>query len=282
YEIEQVWQQVIHNIELDGSREILRSNGCLLAFNGREASIGIKKKGVQKLIQGMLPQIQKAFAKVHPGHVKVNFQLVGALPTQTAPQSRVTLPAVPTPKLPPPITTPEAPQESSSSKGDSKGDSTEAKLVVPPSTSDSSKPAVNPSPQPSQPQNLAPPSNSETSEAVDTVLSSPVLSRPALSRPPYDFSDLDWDADQIEQALGKIKDCFGGEIIDLNDDMSNNEVMAKEPSVESFVNDTQGSFDQEQPQSSVAENQPDPRPFYIKIQNRPQELEYDENGELPF
>ncbi|AOX03409.1 DNA polymerase III, subunit gamma and tau [Moorena producens PAL-8-15-08-1] len=287
YQIEQVWQQVIHNIELDGSREILRSNGCLLAFNGREASIGIKKKGVQKLIQGMLPQIQKAFAKVHPGHVKVNFQLVGANPSQTAPQSRVTLPAVPTQKLPPPITTPEAPQESSNSKGDSKGDSTEAKLVVPPSTSDSSKTAVNPSPQPSQPENLTPPSNSETSEAAETVLSSPALSSPALSspvlsRPAYDFPDLGWDADQIEQALGKIKDSFGGEIIDLNDELSNNEVMPKEPLVESFVKDTQGTFDQEQPESSVAENQPDPRPFSIKIQNRPQELEYDENGELPF
>ncbi|NEQ79625.1 MAG: DNA polymerase III subunit gamma/tau [Moorea sp. SIO2I5] len=287
YEIEQVWQQVIHNIELDGSREILRSNGCLLAFNGREASIGIKKKGVQKLIQGMLPQIQKAFAKVHPGHVKVNFQLVGALPTQTGPQSRVTLPAVPTQKLPAPITTPEAPQESSNSKRDSKGDSTEAKLVVPPSTSDSSKPAVNPSPQPSQPENLAPPSNSETSEAAETVLSSPVLSSPALSsatlsRPAYDFSDLDWDVDQIEQALGKIKDCFGGEIIDLNDELSNNEVMAKEPLVESFVKDTQGTFDQEQPESSVAENQPDPRPFSRKIQNKPQQLKYDEDGELSF
>ncbi|AOY79488.2 DNA polymerase III subunit gamma/tau [Moorena producens JHB] len=272
YEIEQVWQQVIHNIELDGSREILRSNGCLLAFNGREASIGIKKKGVQQLIKGMLPQIQKAFAKVHPGHVKVNFQLVGANPSQTAPQSRVTLPALPTPKLPPPITTPEAPQESSSSKGDSKGDSTEAKLVVPPSTSDSSKPAVNPSPQPSQPENLAPPSNSETSEAADTV----------LSKGAYDFSDLDWDAAQIEQALGKIKDCFGGEIIDLNDDMSNNEVMPKEPLVESFVNDTQAIFDQDQPESSVPKNQPDPRPFSRKIQNKPQQLKYDEDGELSF
>ncbi|NEO71819.1 DNA polymerase III subunit gamma/tau [Moorena sp. SIO3H5] len=292
YEIEQVWQQVIHNIELDGSREILRSNGCLLAFNGREASIGIKKKGVQKLIQGMLPQIQKAFAKVHPGHVKVNFQLVGALPTQTAPQSRVTLPAVPTQKLPAPITTPEAPQESSNSKRDSKDDSTEAKLVVPPSTSDSSKPAVNPSPQPSQPENLAPPSNSETSEAAETVLSSPALSSPALSspalsspalsRPAYDFPDLDWDADKIEQALGKIKDCFGGEIIDLNDELSNNELMAKEPLVESFVKDNQGTFDQKQPESSVAENQSDPRPFSRKIQNKPQQLKYDEDGELSF
>jgi len=297
YEIEQVWQQVIHNIELDGSREILRSNGCLLAFNGREASIGIKKKGVQKLIQGMLPQIQKAFAKVHPGHVKVNFQLVGALPTQTAPQSRVTLPAVPTQKLPTPISTPEAPQESSNSKRDSKGDSTEAKLVVPPSTSDSSKPAVNSSPQPSQPENLAPPSNSETSEAAETVLSSPALSSsalsspalsspalssPALSSPADDFSDLDLNADQIEQALGKIKDCFGGEIIDLNDELSNNEVMAKEPLVESFVKDTQGTFNQEQPESSVAENQPDPKPFSRKIHNKPQQFQYDEDGELSF
>ncbi|NEO63067.1 MAG: hypothetical protein F6J98_22555, partial [Moorea sp. SIO4G2] len=121
----------------------------------------------------------------------------------------------------------------------------------------------------------------------ETVLSSPALSSPALSsatlsRPAYDFPDLDWDADQIEQALGKIKDSFGGEIIDLNDELSNNEVMPKEPLVESFVKDTQGTFDQEQPESSVAENQPDPRPFSIKIQNRPQELEYDENGELPF
>ncbi|NEP49660.1 MAG: DNA polymerase III subunit gamma/tau [Moorea sp. SIO3C2] len=286
YEIEQVWQQVIRNIELDGSREILRSNGCLLAFNGREASIGIKKKGVQQLIKGMLPQIQKAFAKVHPGHVKVNFQLVGANPSQTAPQSRVTLAAVPTQKLPPPITTP-APQESSNSKGDSKGDSTKAKLVVPPSTSDSSKPAVNPSRQPSQPENLAPPSNSETSEAAETVspssvLSSPALSSPALSRPAYDFPDLDWDVDQIEQALGKIKDCFGGEIIDLNDELSNNEVMPKEPSVESFVKDTQGTFDQEQSESLVAENQPDRRPFSRKIQNKPQQLKYDEDGELSF
>ncbi|NES46717.1 hypothetical protein, partial [Moorena sp. SIO2C4] len=129
-----------------------------------------------------------------------------------------------------------------------------------------------PSSQPSQPENLAPPSNSEASEAVDTV----------LSKGGYDFSDLDWDADQIEQALGKIKDCFGGEIIDLNDELSNNEVMPKEPLVESFVNDTQAIFDQEQPQSSVAENQPDPRPFPRKIHNKPQQLQYDQDGELSF
>ncbi|HEY9848864.1 MAG TPA: DNA polymerase III subunit gamma/tau [Leptolyngbyaceae cyanobacterium] len=74
--LEQIWQQVINNIEIDGTKSMLRINSCLLSFNGREAVIGSKRKHLFKLIQGASPLIEKAFLTTLRTKVKITFQVV--------------------------------------------------------------------------------------------------------------------------------------------------------------------------------------------------------------
>lgn len=72
--LEQIWQQVISNIEIDGTKSMLRINSCLLSFNGKEAVIGSKRKHLVKLVQGASPLIEKAFFTTLKTKVRITFQ----------------------------------------------------------------------------------------------------------------------------------------------------------------------------------------------------------------
>ncbi len=70
--LDRFWQTVIENIELDGTRNMVKTHCRLLAFSGERASIGIKLKSMYKLIQGISPQIEKAFSTTVGYKVRVN------------------------------------------------------------------------------------------------------------------------------------------------------------------------------------------------------------------
>ncbi|HAX76813.1 MAG TPA: DNA polymerase III subunit gamma/tau, partial [Cyanobacteria bacterium UBA11372] len=75
-ELDEIWQQVLNNIDLQGTRTHVRVHCTLLNFNDRQASIGVSKPGVYKQIKGMLPQVEAAFFKVFQSKVAVRLQIL--------------------------------------------------------------------------------------------------------------------------------------------------------------------------------------------------------------
>ncbi len=75
-EIDEIWQQVINNIDLQGTRIHVRNYCCLLNMNGQQACIGVSKQGVFNQIKSMLPQVKTAFFKVFKTTVAVKLQLL--------------------------------------------------------------------------------------------------------------------------------------------------------------------------------------------------------------
>ena len=80
--LEQLWQATIENLKLEGTKVLISKYCCLLRFQENIASLGVKKRGAQKLIMGVQPQLQEAFQKTLGHPVTMKFQLLDG---ETAP-----------------------------------------------------------------------------------------------------------------------------------------------------------------------------------------------------
>lgn len=78
---EQIWQQVLANLQPISTRELLRQMCHLIEFDGTFARIGIKSQAWYKKAQTHLPNITSAFGATFKGEVQVSLEL--ATPTQT-------------------------------------------------------------------------------------------------------------------------------------------------------------------------------------------------------
>ncbi len=76
--LEQAWQKVLNQIKLLSTKELLRQHCCLVAFEGQQANIGISSKGLLKLAQTKLPEVEAAFQIVYKSQVRVNLQLLNS------------------------------------------------------------------------------------------------------------------------------------------------------------------------------------------------------------
>jgi DNA polymerase-3 subunit gamma/tau len=81
--LEQAWQKVLNQIKLFSTKELLRQHCCLVAFEGQQANIGISSKGLLKLAQTKLPEVEAAFQVVYKSKVRVNLQLVNSIASNT-------------------------------------------------------------------------------------------------------------------------------------------------------------------------------------------------------
>lgn len=70
--LDRVWQTVIDNLELPGTKILISKHCVLLKLQDSAAQIGINKKGAKKLVEGVQPQLQEAFKKTfnHPFNLK--------------------------------------------------------------------------------------------------------------------------------------------------------------------------------------------------------------------
>jgi hypothetical protein len=75
FDLEQVWQEVIFHISFRGTQVLLQQQACLLAFNGREARIGIKSQPLFQMAKKQLPKIEKAFEAVYGRKVLVSLEV---------------------------------------------------------------------------------------------------------------------------------------------------------------------------------------------------------------
>jgi len=74
--LEQVWQTVIDNLELPGTKVLISKHCSLLTLNDKTAQIGINRKGAQNLVKGVQPQLQEAFKKTFHHPFSLKFQLL--------------------------------------------------------------------------------------------------------------------------------------------------------------------------------------------------------------
>lgn len=81
-EVEQLWQQILANVELQGTRAMLNVNCHLLRFNRDEINIGIKSANMVKMIQRMLPQLEAACVKTLKAKPKVTLEIDDKPPTK--------------------------------------------------------------------------------------------------------------------------------------------------------------------------------------------------------
>ncbi|MDB9518801.1 DNA polymerase III subunit gamma/tau [Roseofilum reptotaenium CS-1145] len=74
--LEQLWQTVIDNLELPGTKVLISKHCSLLSLNDKTAQIGINRKGAQNLVKGVQPQLQEAFKKTFHHPFSLKFQLL--------------------------------------------------------------------------------------------------------------------------------------------------------------------------------------------------------------
>ncbi|HEY9853281.1 MAG TPA: AAA domain-containing protein [Leptolyngbyaceae cyanobacterium] len=80
---DEIWQQIIANIQLGSIKALLSQHGCLLSYNGETLQIGISSQGLLKLAQQKLPDIRVAIIKAFNQDLRVGL-VVGTANSQSA------------------------------------------------------------------------------------------------------------------------------------------------------------------------------------------------------
>lgn len=186
-ELDQIWQQLLAHLQ-PSSKALFSQHGYLLSFNGQQAQIGIRAPKLIKAAQPKVPELELAFQKALNQKIRV---------TLSVNQSEVT------PSQPPPAET----------------NDNQANLPNPSSTPTPQSPKSEPSFQATTP--LPVPVPAPATFQASTNLNpqppqvAPTATQEAQPAPPL-VSD-DWNVEEVETALGNLKQFFDGEIVDLDE-----------------------------------------------------------------
>ena len=77
-DLEQVWQDVIAQIKFRGTQVLLQQQSFLLAFDGREARIGIKSQPLFQMAKKQLSNIETAFEAVYQQKIRISLEVTTA------------------------------------------------------------------------------------------------------------------------------------------------------------------------------------------------------------
>lgn len=245
-EFEQIWQQLLAQLPFS-TKALFSQHGFLLSFDGDQAQIGIRAPKLIKAAQPKLPELEMAFQKALNQKVRVTLVIsqLGAVSTQPTEVTTNQERAVVPPSDPSPV------------EAKTPLPSRIASSITPPAITD----ATGLDNQPTQP-NL----RESTNEAQPT---------PTVS---------DWNGEEIDQALGNLKQFFDGEIVDLNDDFGSNteQSPSKDDSLSAVVAQLEASVSLPTIPSSTRQKE-----AYFKESVPPPEqsvrqIEYDDDGDIPF
>lgn len=98
----QVWERLIANLQPPGTQMLLRQQGQLIAFDGRQAKVGFKSQQLFKMAIDRVPNMEAAFEKIYGHKVRVVPEVVAAgaaQPMARSPQSISQLPPQSEPQL---------------------------------------------------------------------------------------------------------------------------------------------------------------------------------------
>ncbi|WP_017720112.1 DNA polymerase III subunit gamma/tau [Kamptonema formosum] len=84
-DLEQVWQQVLAQIQQRSTQALLRQHGKLVALNANLARIIIRSHPLLEMAKNGLPSVKTAFERVLNGEVRVSLELPGAAPPASGP-----------------------------------------------------------------------------------------------------------------------------------------------------------------------------------------------------
>ena len=234
-----IWQKVLEHLQPRATRELLRQHCRLLTFDRSVARIGISSEPLLKIAQSRLPNIEAAFEAIYNSKVNVSFQSKAAESFNTAPAKESTSPSTsiePTPEgaVQPTVTnyspsltsTPDPPQIKDTEEHTQNVVSFTRpthNLITSPLVSDSSSGAQTVHRvSKTEPLALAEPSvptvkrGGLLSKEIQPDAPSLPLTPPSIPLPTQE--DLDGDTDEVEKALGNLKQFFEGEIVELTDD----------------------------------------------------------------
>jgi DNA polymerase-3 subunit gamma/tau len=212
-DLEQIWQEAIHQIQFRGTQVLLQQQGSLLFFDGHEARVGIKSQPLFKMAKEKLSTIEAAFEAVYQRKVRVSLEVTTAAEVQTP-----LLDSPPTgfPSNPPnpptnPSTVPNLPTNGARSQPTPGQSPTgQSPTGQSPSVKESSASPVSRSktnaPKPYRPTSPPAPPSSPTlpSERVETPASAPIP----------------WQAeDEVSGAAKSLAQFFNGQIVSFEDDL---------------------------------------------------------------
>ncbi|WP_413173741.1 DNA polymerase III subunit gamma/tau [Anabaena azotica] len=204
YDLTQIWQQVLANLQPPSRREMLRQMSNLLDFDGALARIAIKQAWYEKG-KSDLPIITTAFQQTFQRDIQVNLE--------KATSSTATSVA----RNPPPQ------------------DST--RVQKPPTIPSYNQPQPAPQPTPAPvPQPIQPPPT--RNEPVVTNTTPAQTLPPPPTQPPISQAPMStWDHDEVAKAAKSLANFFSGEIIRLTDDAMDFSDATVSPDVEIYESD---------------------------------------------
>ena len=188
YDVAQLWPQILENIQMRATRELLRQQGQFIGLEGSSARICVSS-GLVKVANSKLADIEAAFGRTLGRSIFVKIEVAG---TAVAPQQ----PPPPTPgrtvSPPPPQIAPPTPQ-------------------MPPATQVDGTQPTPPSPQVAQ---LPPPPTPQ--QTTPTALEPPLQeATPSLESPP---PMEDWEEDEVTIAAQQLANFFQGEVTIVSDE----------------------------------------------------------------
>ncbi|MFH7027912.1 MAG: DNA polymerase III subunit gamma/tau [Heteroscytonema crispum UTEX LB 1556] len=187
YDLNQVWQQVLANLQPISRRELLRQMCQLLDFDGSVARIAVKQAW-HKQLQADQPKITTAFYNTFKKDIKVKLEV--ATSNSTPPNKDVSANVSP----PPAAQQPPAP--------------TEEKAIAPP-------PEI-----PTTPVEILSKNPQKVLPSTASVLNTEANNHtPTLSPQPQAPAD-DWQNDEVMNAAKSLAKFFSGEIVSSGDDVA--------------------------------------------------------------
>ncbi|WP_017660212.1 DNA polymerase III subunit gamma/tau [Baaleninema simplex] len=199
YDLPQIWQQVLDNIKMRATQELLRQQGQLLGFDGTIAQIGVSS-GLMKLAERKVPDIEAAFQRTYQRTVRVQLEANRGNAPASAQSSRTvhqTSPP-PQPQQPPVVPTP-TPQ---------------ARPI--PTTETVAPPTPSPPIAASQSQ----PSSSDNPpwDTRATTPSPPAHNDPVQHAPAPNESRV-WEEDELSNVADRFAEFFNGDVVSVDDDL---------------------------------------------------------------
>jgi DNA polymerase III subunit gamma/tau len=178
YDLTQVWQQVLANIQMPSRQALLRQMCQIIEFNGDLARIAVKGAWLDAL-KSDVPMIQAAFQQIFQRQIQVTLEKGNSLTPHSSRNN-------PQPQDSPRVQQPPAPQY---------------QQPIP-----SVAPAPKPTPQPAPVPTPATTESNTSTSAVQTL------------SPPIPTPQADWQTEEVDNAAQRLAQFFNGEIIRLTDD----------------------------------------------------------------
>ena len=183
--LQQTWDEILSQLQRL-THALFRQQGCLLAFDGAQARVGISSQKLFGMAKQQLPNIEAAFERLYGHKVRVSVEVTNLTPVAASPAS-------PAPASPAPASSPDpiAPHS-------------DRPAVI-------DRPSVNPAPTVKEPETPSAPRTRSEPEQGDRPVYSASLESASL--PAHPLED-----DLVSKAAKSLAQMFNGQIVDMEDE----------------------------------------------------------------